>query len=554
MTTASLDEMGVFARTVMENRYSHNSPYGGKETWPEISRRVAKVVIGHIDAPWDMEQEVGDAIIQRKFMPGGRYLFASGHDYHQTQNCILLRAKDTREGWGEVVSNALLALMTGAGLGCNYSALREEGKLLKRAGGNSSGPLALMHIINELGRGARQGGTRRGAIWAGLNWQHPDIFKFIQSKVWSEDICNLKGKDFNAVAPLDFTNISVCLDNAFFSAVQPFNFKAKGRTIARQIFNAALENALKHGDPGFSIDVGANAGEDLRNACTEVTSADDSDICNLGSINMARVENIEEFRRLVYLGTLFLLAGSYYSDVPYEKVKEVRSKNRRLGLGLMGIHEWLLKSGYPYGPCDELAEWLEDYQQSTLWAALIHEEYKLPGTPPIKTRAIAPNGTIGIVAETTTGIEPIFCVAYKRRFRDGENWLYQYVVDPTANRLIQSGVKPENIEDAYDLAKDPERRVAFQAWLQPYVDHGISSTINLPAWGTEYNNEHTVRPFGEMLLKYLPHLRGITIYPDGARSGQPLNRVSYAEASANQGQTFVEGSDTCNLTKGAGCG
>src|ERR1043166_6154257 len=131
-------------------------------------------------------------------------------------------------------------------------------------------------------------------------------------------------------------------------------------------------------------------------------------------------------------------------------------------------------------------------------------------------------GTIGIVAETTTGTEPIFCVAYKRRYLKGNVTHYQYVVDPTAQRLIDNGVDPETIEDAYSLAENVERRVAFQVWLQGWVDHAISSTINLPAWGSEHNNEQRVRPFGEMLMKHLPKLRGITCYPDGARGGQPL--------------------------------
>lgn len=160
---------------------------------------------------------------------------------------------------------------------------------------------------------------------------------------------------------------------------------------------------------------------------------------------------------------------------------------------------------------------------------------------PVKTRAIAPNGTIGIVAETTTGIEPIFCAAYKRRYRDGENWLAEYVLDPTAKRLVDAGADPDSIEDAYSI--DVARRIDMQVWLQEYVDHGISSTINMPAWGSKENNSGTVQAFGELLLENLPKLRGITVYPDGARGGQPLNRVPYKEAMSLTGRKFVEGAD-----------
>jgi ribonucleoside-diphosphate reductase alpha chain len=158
------------------------------------------------------------------------------------------------------------------------------------------------------------------------------------------------------------------------------------------------------------------------------------------------------------------------------------------------------------------------------------------------------------MAETTTGIEPVFCTAYKRRYAKGSVWNYQYVIDPTAKRLIDSGVSPDKIEDAYTLAENVEARVAFQAWLQGFVDHSISSTINLPMWGTELNNDSLVQGFGKMLIRYLPQLRGITVYPDGARGGQPLNPVKYATAIKHIGEVFVEAADICDITKGGSCG
>jgi len=204
----------------------------------------------------------------------------------------------------------------------------------------------------------------------------------------------------------------------------------------------------------------------------------------------------------------------------------------------MGIHEWLLVRGKRYGKDAELQKWLEVYATSTEIAAKYADELKI--SRPIKTRAIAPTGTLSIIAETSAGIEPLFCVAFKRRYLKGTTWHYQYVVDATAERIIEKGVNPEAIEDAYSLANDVERRVQFQHFVQKYVDHGISSTINLPAWGTEFNNANTVERFGTMLMKYLPELRGITVYPDTARGGQPLSAVSYLEAKNNVGTEYVE--------------
>jgi ribonucleoside-diphosphate reductase alpha chain len=171
---------------------------------------------------------------------------------------------------------------------------------------------------------------------------------------------------------------------------------------------------------------------------------------------------------------------------------------------------------------------------------------------PVKVRAIAPTGTIGILSESSTGCEPIFAAAYKRRYLKGNSWAYQFVVDPIAKALVDSGIHPDSIEDAYSIS--PQRRVEFQVWLQGFVDHGISSTINLPAWGSESNNEDTVMEFGNMLLPHLPKLRGITCFPDGSRNGQPLTSVSYKTAMKNIGEVFFESVDICDITKGGSCG
>jgi ribonucleoside-diphosphate reductase alpha chain len=265
---------------------------------------------------------------------------------------------------------------------------------------------------------------------------------------------------------------------------------------------------------------------------------------------MSRIDSVEEMEYVTELASAFLLAGTVYSDVPYEKVGRVRSKNRRIGLGLMGLHEWLLKRGRAYGPDQGLASYLAAYTTSDASAGRWADAWGL--SRPVKTRAIAPTGTIGIVAETTTGVEPIFCSAYKRRYYDRGDWRYQFVLDPTAKRLADNGIDPNLIEDAYGISQD--RRLGFQSWLQRYVDHAISSTINLPAWGTDANNESMVQSFGDKMMEHLPTLRGVTVYPDGARGGQPLNPVPYREAQLFVGETFTEALDSCDLTKAGSCG
>lgn len=533
-------EMSHFAHEIMSKRYLHP----GETTWTQVADRVATNVLGAVNAPKELVSEVSNLIAQRKFMPGGRYLYAAGRDFHQVQNCLLLRADDSREGWAEHVQKSTMALMTGAGIGAVYSDLRPEGTAIRRTGGTSSGPLALMQMTNEVGRGAIQGGSRRAAIWAGLHWNHPDAMRFVGIKNWSADVKRLKEKDFNFPATLDFTNISVILDDDFFSAFH------SGDPAAHEIYWTVVRSMMETGEPGFSIDVGENNGENLRNACTEITSRDDSDICNLGSINMSRIDSVEEMKHVTELASAFLLAGTVYSDVPYGKVAKVREKNRRIGLGLLGLHEWLLKRGKSYGPDSELEPFLQEYTASDTYAKRYARDWGL--SDPVKSRSVAPTGTIGIVAETTTGVEPIFCAAYKRRYYDRGDWRYQYVLDPTAQRLVDSGINPDSIEDAYSISQ--ERRLGFQTWLQKYVDHAISSTINLPQWGSERNNEDMVQSFGDNLMQHLPLLRGVTVYPDGARGGQPLNPVRYQEAQMFVGQVLTEAVDVCDITKAGSCG
>lgn len=895
---------GSLATDVINHKYSQFPTKQDRQTWPEIAWRVAFNVLSSVGAPMNLIEELAYRIAIRQIIPGGRYLYAAGRPYHQVQNCLLLRAEDSREGWADIMHKASMALMSGAGIGIEYSPVRPRGSLISRTGGEATGPTALMQMVNEAGRHIMQGGSRRSAIWAGLGWNHPDIHDFIAIKNWSPEMRALKAKDFNFPATMDGTNVSVRLDDEFFEAYhcncQSFEANREGcdacckcgksvqahhlHAMAQQVYWATVRQMLKTGEPGFSIDTGENAGETLRNApvvgatsvvtrqgiqrvneivgvpttvwtgrqwaedvvftktgmnvptvtvnmtggrslrcdpthefvveryvgkgvkrklvalesipagelktgdilhvslpeyttsvpffpaayaksymmgfiygdgsfrdghaevsicceskkmcsafikahvhdlefsvvkdgrryerlyfktnhvlfggrnksvfpkdfrtdcgysarsflaglfdadgsydpiqkrvrlgsvhfdflrdcqrmlewlgiqsniskgsqsgytgaaswqlvvsadsvsefarliptlrlqpqghdayrdmlvkvlsveaspnadvfcadvkvaehtfmaegviisnCTEVTSFDDSDICNLGSINMARIHTLADMEACVELATALLVAGTVYSDVPYDKVNEVRVKNRRLGLGLMGIHEWMLTHGKKYGPDDDLAAYMAVYARSTEYAHRYEDMWSLSRS--VKTRAIAPTGTIGIVAETSTGLEPVFCVAYKRRYLKGNVWNYQYVVDPTAQRLIEhTGIAPEAVEDAYALAEEPERRVLFQAWVQQWVDHGISSTINLPHWGSDTNNDSKVQRFGEMLIKYLPKLRGITCYPDGARGGQPLTAVSYKTAMKHVGQILVEAADVCDISHGGTCG
>lgn len=541
-----------FRNTFGENIFRYKYAQGPGDTWDKLAERLVEDVCG---SRWgtqpalmseDDRKQLTQYIKEMKFLPGGRYLYYAGRPYKAYNNCYLLRAEeDTREEWSSVTWRAMSCLMTGGGIGIDYSRLRPAGKALNRTGGTASGPIPLMYAINEIGRNVMQGGSRRSAIYASLNWQHEDINTFLNVKNWAPEVKSLKEKDFNFPAPLDMTNISVNYDDTAL----------EGGLENNPVFLENCKQALSTAEPGFSFNFGDKRNETLRNACTEVTSEDDSDVCNLGSINMGNIATIEDFKDVVTLASKFLVCGTMRADLPYEKVYKVREKNRRLGLGLMGIHEWLLQRRSKYEVTPELHNWLRVYQEDSKKAADEHCD-RFFISRPAAYRAIAPTGSIGILAGTTTGIEPLFAVAYKRRFlTEGTKWKYQFVVDGTTQSLIQEyGVDPSSIESALDLADRYEQRIKFQADIQDYVDMSISSTINLPEWGSKHNNENLVPEFAKTLAKYAQRLRGFTCYPDGSRGGQPLTSVPYEEAIKHKDVIYEE-NDICDISgKGGSCG
>jgi len=551
-------KLGPFRSGLSETIFINKFRHEGCETWENLANTLVDDVVS--DERYMSKEDKAQLkryIAEMKFIPGGRYLYYAGRPNKFFNNCYLLKCEeDTREDWAELSWKAERCLMTGGGIGSDYTAYRRAGSVIKRTGGLASGPIPKMMMINEIGRNVMQGGSRRSAIYASLNCRHGDIEQFLECKNWHNmpvghtglTLADVKQQDFNFPAPLDMTNISVNYDTKWL-----LDYYKTG--VLDEVFLKNVEQAITTAEPGFSFNFFDKENETLRNACTEVTSEDDSDVCNLGSLNFSRIESLDELNEVTRLATMFLMCGTLKAQLPYDKIYQVREKNRRLGLGIMGVHEWLIRRGNRYEVVPELHKWYAVYKGVSDSVSRKYSQ-ALGISTPVANRAVAPTGTIGMLAGTTTGIEPVYAVAYKRRYlTNGTKWKYQFAVDHLAQELIEEyGIDPNSLESAVDLAEDYERRIKFQADTQDYVDMAISSTINLPSRGDQ---KFSVREFANTLASYAPRLRGFTCYADGSRGGQPLTSVPYQDAVTRLGKEFeehLETNDVCDITGGGYCG
>lgn len=525
-----------FRTSIGENIFMQKYAHSGCETWGKLSKKLAERVCSQF-LPHATVKEIAEMINNKEFMPAGRFLYYANRSVKFFKNCFLFKSQDdTREDWADTVHKHIRASSAGGGCGNVYSVYRKRGTPLGRTGGVASGAVSAMKMVNDGCRELRQGGGRRVALWGGLHVNHGDALELCYAKDWDNQKVGdttygeLKRKDFDFHAPLDFMNVSLIYN--------------QDKDFDSSVFLENCKMALRNGEPGFSFDFD-NPKECARNACCESTSEEDSDSCTLGSVNLSVIPTIDRLKVVTQLASLFLYCANLSADYPTDKTFVVTKKLMRIGLGIMGLHEWLIVRKYRYEMNSELSNWLEVWRQNSRYCDNLADTLSFSRS--IKYRSIAPTGTIGLLAGTTTGIEPIFAVAYKRRYLVENEWKFQLCVDGTAKSLIENyGVIPEQIETALDLAKDVERRIKFQADVQFFVDQAISSTINLPSYGGLQ-----VLHFANLVKKYGPKLRGLTVYPDGARGGQPLSACSYEEALEAKDRVFVEDNDTC---KGGVCG
>lgn len=270
--------------TIFKQKYARFTD----QTWEEKARDLAQIV--RVSNDYHLEDEVFNAINTMKFIPGGRYLYYAGRDAKFYNNCFLFKSKeDTRDEWASLMYDVTASLMSGGGIGNDYSIFRPHGHLLGRTGGEASGPIPLMEMVNETGRNVMQGGSRRSAMYASLNWQHGDIERFLYIKDWEHQyikgafnsdgspmtVKDAKEADFNYRAPLDMTNISVNYDDAWLDYTFSSNrslHEDEYKIHLHPTFVHNVRQAMKNGEPGFSFNFGDKQNETARNALTSYSA------------------------------------------------------------------------------------------------------------------------------------------------------------------------------------------------------------------------------------------------------------------------------------------
>lgn len=564
-------ELSQNARLVLEARYLEKDAQGHPAETPEemlgrVARTVAAAEAGYGDARqvsrW--EEEFFGIMDSLSFLPNSPTLMNAGRELGQLAACFVLPVEDSMEGIFNAVRDAALIHKSGGGTGFSFSRIRPQGARVQTTGGVASGPISFMKVFNAATEAVRQGGTRRGANMGILNVDHPDILAFITAKEDSREINNF--------------NLSVGITDAFMDAlareetyplVDPSTGEETGRLPAREVFRQICQGAWKNGEPGLVFLDRINEANPLpalgriesTNPCGEQPLLP-YEACNLGSINLLQVlagppgdpaPDWEKLDRLVATAVRFLDDVIDVNRYPLPEIERVSRQTRKIGLGVMGFADLLLRMKIPYDSPRgvELGGEIMQRIDRAAWAAsrdLASERGVFPAfgqsvyagrDQPVRnsTRTtIAPTGTLSLLAGVSSGIEPLFALAFLRNVLDGTRileidpvfaeTLEERGLDPgetgralAAGELSREEVLPPELQAVFVTAAEvsPAGHVRMQAAFQAHTDNAVSKTVNFPRQASLEDVEETFR------LAYGQKLKGITIYRDGSRTGQVLS-------------------------------
>lgn len=556
---------------VLRNRYLLKDEDGKViETPSQLFRRVAKnlAVVEKSDKRKKVEADFYEVMSRLEFLPAGRTLNNAGTPQSQLANCFVLPVDDSMEGIFDAVKWMAMVHQRGGGTGFNFSRLRPRGDVVtKSTGGFATGPVSFMKVFDIATRQVMQGGKKRGANMGILNVDHPDILDFISAKAERGEIENF--------------NISVGVTDDFMRAVERdgewhLRNQRTGEIVqtlqARTLMNQLVSMAWRTGDPGLIFLDPINRNNplldkygriDATNPCGE-QPLHPFDACNLGSINLAQfVSNkkvdYERLKFVVRTGVRMLDDVIDACKYPLPQITETVRANRRIGLGVMGWADMLYQLRVPYDSEAgvKLAQKVAKFIQDESWqmsADLAKEKGVFPRWKDssfkrkvrnVAITTIAPTGSISMLADASSGIEPVFALAYTKNVVDegGLSYINKYferelsqslwadgdaehkVRDrivrevATAGSVAQISGVPVEVQSVYRTAHDiaPEWHVKMQAAWQRYTDNAVSKTINFPHSATIDDVQSAY------MMAWKSGCKGITIYRDGSKEVQILS-------------------------------
>lgn len=562
-------KFGVNALSLLDRRYLKLTSDGKKETPAKMFRRVAKGVAAVEANPQKWSKVFYNLMSNQIFVPNTPCLANAGNaKLNYLFACYAFEVGDSIEEIFQTVKDCALVQKTGGGVGLHLSKLRPAGDLVNTTEGIASGPIDFMRTFDVTSDVIKQGGIRRGGNLGLLLVHHPDIINFIQCKNDENKFTN-----FNISVAITDDFMKAVYNNSDFNLLNPVD-GAVVRTInARQLFNFIAHSAWMNGEPGIVFwdkieqdNPTPNQGHLIKNLCGEQDLLS-HEACVLGSINLDKFVDDDKIvysslRKVVHNSVRFLDDVIDASNYPLPEIENRVKGNRKIGLGVMGFSNMLFRLGVAYNSVEgvEIAEEVMDFINIEARVAsekLAEEKGSFPniGSSTITGKqrnatltTIAPTGSISIIAETTSGIEPVFMVVYKKiNILEGEtffevNSVFEEVgkregwwTPSLINKIIINdgsvqGIAevPEKWQKVFITATEmsPEWHIKMQAAFQRHVNNSISKTINLPYDTTIDEVEKIIKS------AYENNLKGLTTYRDGSRSKQVLEGCVECEDGA----------------------
>ena len=582
------------AKNVLKRRYLKKDSKGRLVETPEkmfkrVAQHIAKAEQKYVNGanPKKVENIFYNMMTELKFLPNSPTLMNAGRRLGQLAACFVLPVEDSMEGIFEALKNAAIIHKSGGGTGFSFSRLRPKDSRVGTTGGIASGPVSFMKIFNTATEQVKQGGTRRGANMAILKVDHPDIMEFIYSK-----------KNNNA---LNNFNISVGVTDAFMEAaktesnydlIDPRDKKEIGELNAAEIYQVLVKQAWENGDPGIVFLDRLNR-DNPTPALGEIESTNPCgeqpllpmESCNLGSINLAKFVtpnnevptiDYESLKEVIWWSVRFLDNTIDMSKYPLREIDEMVRGNRKIGLGIMGFADLLYQLEIPYNSekALEIAEEMMGFIQKESHAASkylaeergvfdnfdqsIFKDQKDCTYRNATTTTIAPTGTLSIIANCSSGVEPLFALSFVRNVMDNDKLME---VNPHFKKVAQEkgfysselmdtialegsiqhlDEIPEDIRKIFVTAHDisPEWHIRMQAAFQKHTDNAVSKTVNLPRDATV---DDVLKIYN---MAYELNCKGVTIYRDGSKENQVLSFADKSKLIDTPGTTVKDRPET----------